>query len=218
MTGTTREIRTFSEDEELVSQRRRQIVDCAIQVFVRNGYQKTRMSDIARACGISKGLLYHYVSCKEDVLYLVAHDQAEGTIKGFGALQEQCKEMSPTDALLEYIRFYYKVVHDTQDYQVFLNQLAALLPRADRRILFDADRFALEILQEILERGVKSREFEIEDLTITAHNILLLGRTWADRRWFLARRYTFGQYLDIQTRAILRAIRPQAPAGTAGAD
>jgi AcrR family transcriptional regulator len=214
MNNKTRDIRTFSDDEKLVKERRRQIVDAAIQVFVTNSYEKARMSDIAKACGISKGLLYHYVRRKDDILYLIARDQMQGTIAGFGALDERCETMTATDALREYIGYYYTSVHNTQNYQVFLNQLATRLPREDRRMLFDANNCALDVLDRILKRGVASGEFEIEDTILTAHNIMLIGRTWADRRWFLGSRYTFEQYLGIQTKAIFKTIRPQPPANT----
>ena len=206
MASANREIRTFSEDEALVRERRRDIANGAIKVFLKNGYDEATMADIARACGMSKGLLYHYVSSREDILYLIARDQMDGTMAGFSALAERCEASAPTEAVVEYIRYYYTVVHDTQDYQVFLNQVVAKLPREDRRVLFDANTFALDVLDGILQRGVASGEFEIEDTTLVAHNIMLIGRAWADRRWFLHRLYTFEQYLGIQTRAILKTI------------
>ena len=208
----TRTIRTFSNDEKLVKERRRQIIACAIEVFLKKGYEETTMADIAKACDMSKGLLYHYVSSKDDILYLIAYDQAEGTRRGFGAFRDECEKMSPMEALLKYIRYYYQVVHDTQDYQVFLNQVAVKLPRADRYILFDADNFARDVLDAILKRGVESGEFEIEDTALMAHNILLMGRVWADRRWFLQRHYSFEDYLKIQTNTILKVIRPHRTA------
>lgn len=208
MHSEAKKVRTFSEDEELVRIRRHDIITCAIRVFIEKDYDKTTMADIAHACGMSKGLLYHYVSSKDDILYLIANDQMEGTIRGFTALEERCENMTASKALLEYVNYYYKVVNDTQDYQVFLNQLAVKLPNEDRRILFEANDYALNILDTILKRGVASGEFEIEDTILTAHNIMLIGRSWADRRWYLARRYTFDQYLTIQIRVILKAIQP----------
>jgi len=204
--GSRRNIRTFCNDQNLVEERRRQLIDCAIQLFVKNGYEPTTMGDIARACGWSKGLMYHYMSTKDDILYLIAQDQAEGTIASFSTLRDKCQRLSPTKALVSYINYYYGIVHRSQDYQVFLNQVAARLPREDRKILFDADRFALDVLDSILKRGVESGDFEMEDTTLMAHNILLIGRVWADRRWFLQKRYNLDDYIRIQTGTILKAI------------
>lgn len=55
----------------LVENRHQQIVDGACRLFFKKGYHPTTMREIANACGMSIGQLYHYISCKEDVLYLV---------------------------------------------------------------------------------------------------------------------------------------------------
>ena len=55
----------------LVENRHRQIVDGACSVFLKKGYHPTTIREIAKACGMSIGQLYHYISCKDDVLYLV---------------------------------------------------------------------------------------------------------------------------------------------------
>ncbi len=47
---------------------RETIVRTAAQLFARQGYPGTSMSDLARACGISKPLLYHYVDDKYQLL------------------------------------------------------------------------------------------------------------------------------------------------------
>jgi len=216
MTSGTRGIRTFSEDEALVGDRRKQIADGAIRVFIKNGYEKTRMSDIAKACGMSKGLLYHYVSSKTDVLYLIVDDAVQRGKQSFRTMRERFGDLGATDAVRRSIALYYSNVDRLQDYQVFLNQAAHLLPREDRRLLFEAEHDAISYFESILKKGVASGEFDLQDPTVMAHNILILGRTWADRRWFLGRRYTFEEYLDIQTRAILKTIQPQPAANATG--
>ena len=46
-------------------------MDAAVKLFIDKGFHKTTTREIAREAGISTGLLYEYVSTKEDVLYLV---------------------------------------------------------------------------------------------------------------------------------------------------
>jgi len=45
-----------------------QIVETARQVFTRQGYHRTTMNDIAIACGIQKGSLYHHFKGKEELM------------------------------------------------------------------------------------------------------------------------------------------------------
>lgn len=48
------------------------IRDAAAQLFADKGYASASIADIARACGVSKGLLYHYYVDKEHLLYDIA--------------------------------------------------------------------------------------------------------------------------------------------------
>ena len=48
--------------------RRRQILDAAIRVFARQGFNACRVSDIAREAGVAYGLVYHYFDSKDQVL------------------------------------------------------------------------------------------------------------------------------------------------------
>ncbi len=58
-------------DPELTETRQRQIVEGASKVLFEKGFGKTSIRDIASACGMSMGQLYHYISSKDDILYLM---------------------------------------------------------------------------------------------------------------------------------------------------
>lgn len=47
---------------------RTRIMDCALELFARHGYEKTSVQSIAREAGIAQGLLYHYFAGKDDLL------------------------------------------------------------------------------------------------------------------------------------------------------
>jgi len=199
-------IRTYSKDSELVDQRRKQIISGAIQAFMKLGFDSTTMYDIAEECGMSKGLLYHYIKTKEDVLYLVAKDQYETNKVVFGNERDTCDKLPPREALVHFIDFYYRGIDRAQNYNIFLNQVVARLPKEDRKVLFEAERNALNILEGIIKRGMASGEFKAEDAMLMSHNIFLLGRVWADRRWFLQKLYTIDDYIRMETAAALRML------------
>ncbi|MGB0507337.1 MAG: TetR/AcrR family transcriptional regulator [Pikeienuella sp.] len=50
-------------DEKRVAMRK-----MAATFFAEHGYDRASMTDLARACGVSKGLIYHYYASKEDLL------------------------------------------------------------------------------------------------------------------------------------------------------
>jgi len=55
----------------LVENKHQQIVEGACKIFFEKGYHPTTIRDIAKACGMSMGQLYHYIHSKDDVLYLI---------------------------------------------------------------------------------------------------------------------------------------------------
>ncbi len=51
--------------DEQKEKRRQEILVAALDLFIRNGYAATKVSDIARQVGMSAGLLFHYFESKE---------------------------------------------------------------------------------------------------------------------------------------------------------
>jgi AcrR family transcriptional regulator len=50
-----------------VDERRRQLLEAGERVFTERAYDDVSMAEVARAAGISKGLLYHYFPSKRDL-------------------------------------------------------------------------------------------------------------------------------------------------------
>ena len=53
------------------------ILDAAADLFAARGFHNASMAEIARACGVSKPLLYHYYRDKEHILYDIAATHVE---------------------------------------------------------------------------------------------------------------------------------------------
>lgn len=51
--------------DEQKEKRREEILDAALDLFIRQGYAATKVSDIAQRVGMSVGLLFHYFASKE---------------------------------------------------------------------------------------------------------------------------------------------------------
>jgi AcrR family transcriptional regulator len=58
-------------------ERRRQLLDAGARVFTERSYEDASMADVARAAGISKGLLYHYFPSKRDLFVATLEAAAE---------------------------------------------------------------------------------------------------------------------------------------------
>lgn len=54
--------------QERAAMRREEILRISLRLFSNKGYHATSIRDIARAAGITEGLIYHYFESKEDLL------------------------------------------------------------------------------------------------------------------------------------------------------
>jgi AcrR family transcriptional regulator len=65
------EFATGPANRELAEMKQRLIIDRASKVLLEKGFHGTSIRDIATACDMSMGQLYHYISSKDDILYLI---------------------------------------------------------------------------------------------------------------------------------------------------
>lgn len=61
-------LRKTEQPASIRDEKKAQIIDAALKLFSEHGYHGTSTSMIARAAGISKGLLYHYIESKEKLI------------------------------------------------------------------------------------------------------------------------------------------------------
>jgi len=64
-------IKVSAKKTAAVEKKHRQIVEGACKVFFKKGYHPTTIREISEAAGMSMGQLYHYISSKDDVLFLI---------------------------------------------------------------------------------------------------------------------------------------------------
>ncbi len=54
----------------LPEEKRRRIVNAAMEAFGKNEYKRASTDDIAARAGISKGLLFHYLAAKRSSIFI----------------------------------------------------------------------------------------------------------------------------------------------------
>ncbi len=81
--------------------KRRQILDAAVEVFAATGFHKSRVSDIAREAGVADGTIYLYFKSKDDVLISIFEEamgemieRAEAAIAGLADPLEQLARLA----------------------------------------------------------------------------------------------------------------------------
>ncbi|MGB2908493.1 MAG: TetR/AcrR family transcriptional regulator [Candidatus Aminicenantaceae bacterium] len=201
------------KDPDLIGRRRRQIVDAAVRLFIEKGFHKTTTREIARESGISTGLLYEYVSTKEDVLYLVC-DAIHAEVEA--AVAEAVQRVSGgRNVLAAMIREYFLVCDRMSDHILLVYQETKALPEQWRNRVLENEIKLTNIFVSTLEQLARSGDLARlphRSLELIAHNITVLGHMWTFRRWFLSRHYTIEDYIKRQTDFILgRSTNKETP-------
>ena len=113
---------------------RETILRAAAALFASRGYPGTSMNDLARACAISKPLLYHYVDDKYQLLMEIT----EGHVSRLAALVVEVGmlELEPNDALRQLIaRFVQEYALARHDHGVLTQDVKFLRPVDRERVL-----------------------------------------------------------------------------------
>lgn len=198
-------VRTHSNDEKLVQEKRHHITRRAIKLFAEKGFKGTTMRELAQACGMSQGLIYHYIGAKEDILHLIC------SMAGVGGplLRNFLLKLGPvsvTGALIACIREYYRWADEDQENYIFFSREILNFSHEDRALLLKSQTEIIAVFEGLLKAGNESGEFKAENPFLIAHNIVITGFEWALRRWYLRSRFTREEYTDSEIRLVLKQI------------
>ena len=187
-----------------MKERRNQIVDAAVRLFIEHGYHKTTTRALSRETGLSTGSLYEYVSTKDDVLYLVCiaiHSEVEKGVTAALARPVQGKA-----ALAEVIREFFLVCDNMSDHILLMYQVTPFLPEKLQITVLEAERRITDVFIDAIRKLRDIGKIPYLDDTrvnLMGHNISVLGHTWAFRRWHFARSFTIEEYIEQQTAFIM---------------
>lgn len=201
------EMRTYSRDMDLVKERREHIRKCTTSLFVKKPFHKTNMREVEEACGMSRGALYNYVGSKEDIRTLIIeHALSLGGEAVITSGNRLLNQFTPTEALKEMIKRMFENFDRLQDEYIFINHEVKNLSKEARKALFSGEGGSISAVEGILQAGIDSGEFQIDDIKLVAHTILISAHAWATRRWYLRKLYTIDEYTRNFTELIMKLV------------
>ena len=128
--------------------KRQAILDAAAALFARIGYAHAKLADVARACGATKSMLYHYFPAKEDLLFEIIRDHAEGNL---AALEQVLARAAPPEERLRALvgTWVRRSLSARAGHAVLMYDLKFLPPRQHRAIV-DVERRMIERVGELV--------------------------------------------------------------------
>jgi AcrR family transcriptional regulator len=199
---STRHVKTAVKDEGRVRDRRQQLVDAAVKVFIDKGFHSTTVRDIGRAAGLTQGTIYNYVSSKDDILYL-ACDHVVGAYQD--AVREALANVAQReDALEAIIRALIATMYDYQDYILLIYHESHALNRDSlHSILARVEEFVEFIKKAMAAAGVRGDD---TDMHILANIVTFLPTMVAQRRWLLKSVKTRERVIDTLVTFMLKGL------------
>jgi TetR/AcrR family transcriptional regulator, cholesterol catabolism regulator len=173
------------KSSELLEARKEQIINSASNLFLKKGYERTSIRDIARECNIAMGTLYHYIKTKENLLRMVVEYHNHKNDKIVKDIQAATESSDPTEALILATRIFLDGIDKHKKIFVFVFTEAKLFPKDIRAILLATESIIVDVFENILIEGCTKNIFEVENPELSAHNIVSLIEMWGLKWWYL---------------------------------
>lgn len=155
-------------DPERSANRRGEILRVAARVFADKGYHLSTVEDIARAMGVSKGVVYYYFRSKDEICTEVICMAIEGALARLDAVVAE--PISPAEMLRKALAVHveYNVNDEEEGYYAMLvmHDIKALSPASTRRVR-ELQRAYVRAFREIVQRGVMAGELANRDIGVT---------------------------------------------------
>ncbi len=184
--------------------KRRAILRKAAAFFAENGFDRSSMSQLATACGVSKALIYHYYDSKDALLFDIVHsylaalrDVIQGVDQSGPDKQENLRAI--VHAILNAYR------DSDAEHQVQTEAMKSL-PAAQREKLAELQRDMVRTVSEAL-RAVTPEYYRSHPEKLRPVAMTLFGML----NWFYmwhrpGKGITRGEYADLVTDLVLRGV------------
>jgi len=153
--GRTERGKTARFDRKLV-----QLLDRSAQLFAELGYEKASMRQVAQATGFSLAGLYHYVSCKEELLFYIQHHTFGALVEGLEAILSRSDTAEAHLAEMVSSHVEYLVAH-LPELKLCTSELDSLQGDYYEQVLRRRQRY-FELTRQILKRLGEGRATTVD--------------------------------------------------------
>ena len=199
-------VRTFSPNNDLVEERRRQIIEAALHLIATKGIQKTNIREIAAASKMTIGNLYHYVGKREDIIFLAFDYGIDQARRLVDEIEHLCANEGPRESLRLAIDRYIRYHGANWQTTTFIYKEMVNLAPNFRQPIIQMNARLHDMFIKMIEGGCRTGDFRCEDAFLVASNIVSMGDMWALKRWHFKKNYDLDKYIRSFTMMTLNLI------------
>lgn len=162
------------------------IVNATLKLSFKKGFDAMSLRDLSGQSGLSMGALYTYFISKDELLGMI---QRQGQIAVQKILTEYINTGSePLDTLRDAIRTHLFLSELMKSWFYFFFMETKNLNQKYRNISVKSELMTERFITDILERGVKSKAFVINNILLTGSVIKAMMQDWYLKQWKYAQR------------------------------
>jgi AcrR family transcriptional regulator len=182
-----KKVKTRIKSSTVIGRRRRQIIEGAIKVFSAKGFHNATVREIAEEAGVTMGTLYNYISCKEDIIYMV-YDHIGKIIRGdvekaiFGI-------DDPKERLKAAVRQNLISINQYHDIVMFIDRSMTFVDRVSLHEALERETEYIELFEGLLRDYFKGKEVDETRIQLAADLLAYMPVIVTFRRWSLRRRF-----------------------------
>jgi AcrR family transcriptional regulator len=164
--------------QEVQEGRKHQLIDSALMLFAEKGYENATIKDLAEACGVAPGLVYHYFDSKEDLLLAVF--EKHGFVAELERVLLPSFDRPAREVLLEVVQGYHDLLVERESFVRMIVREAMTNPDLEARWTSMCNTGVLT-LAKYLDARVAAGELRPHDTEISArmltHPIVVMRLT-----------------------------------------
>ena len=193
-----------------------ELASAALELFVERGFAATRLDDVAKRAGVSKGTLYLYFDSKDELFKAIVR---EGIVSRFVEFEERMRayEGSSADLMHMLVKTWWQKVGATKlaGISKLMISEAGNFPELAKFYHDEVIVRGIAIFTAAIKRGIDSGEFRPVDLEYTPHIcaapvlMLMLWRNSFDLCG--VQKMDPDTYLDIHTDLLVRGLLADRP-------
>jgi AcrR family transcriptional regulator len=154
------------------------IMDCAAALFAKEGYPSAKMQDVAKACGATKSMLYHYFPTKDDLLFAMLMEHLERVLHGVE--EAIALEAPPREKMLALVHGYTQKSAQSRRRHMVAMQDVKYLPKPKQAPLIDLQRKLTDRVADLLREVNPGLPEEV----YKPYTMMLIGMlNWTDT-WY----------------------------------
>lgn len=205
----TYQVTSVVEDADLIDRRRKQIIIAATKLFASQGFFRTTVKDIAGLAGTSPGLIYQYVSDKEDILLLVLLEVVDAYAREIPKAIGETAD--PLERLLLAFAEYCRVVDRYRAATVLAYRSTKSLSPERREIIKQREIETNGLFSNIVVECIKSGAIRPVNVDVLTYQIVMTAHAWALKSWHFKARLTIEEYIESNIDILLNGVL--TPAG-----